>query len=441
MNSYGTLIIGAGITGLATAAELSNRGDDDYLVLEASSEVGGYCKTVKTDGFVWDYSGHFFHFKHAEIEAWLRERMVGQRIVSVVKKSFIAYGGERIDFPFQKNIHQLPKDEFIDCLVDLYFAQSSDVSRTAPNLDEGGASRPASSSSEESFLDMLHARFGRSICEKFLVPYNEKLYACHLGTLDKDAMGRFFPHANLTDVIRNMRYADNASYNATFTYPEGGAIEYVNAFLQSVEAPRIALSEALLAVDVDRKIARTSRREIRFERLVSSAPFDAFARICALAHDGTAWASNKVLVFNLGFDAKGPSDVHWMYYPSRDTVFYRVGWYDNILGSDRMSLYVEVGFPKDAPIDLPAVRARVLDGLRKEGVITTQRLIAEHSVVLDPGYVHVTRRSLAEHSRLTAWLRQRGIWSIGRYGGWTYCSIEDNIVEARAVVASFSSGK
>jgi hypothetical protein len=25
--------------------------------------------------------------------------------------------------------------------------------------------------------------------------------------------------------------------------------------------------------------------------------------------------------------------------------------------------------------------------------------------------------------------------SIGRYGGWTYCSIEDNILEARRVVA------
>jgi NADH:ubiquinone oxidoreductase subunit 2 (subunit N) len=34
--------------------------------------LGGYCKTVKRDGFVWDYSGHFFHFKHPEIERWLR---------------------------------------------------------------------------------------------------------------------------------------------------------------------------------------------------------------------------------------------------------------------------------------------------------------------------------------------------------------------------------
>ena len=38
---------------------------------------------------------------------------------------------------------------------------------------------------------MLYAKFGRGICERFLIPYNEKLYACDLAELDKDAMGRF----------------------------------------------------------------------------------------------------------------------------------------------------------------------------------------------------------------------------------------------------------
>jgi hypothetical protein len=31
-------------------------------------------------------------------------------------------------------------------------------------------------------------------------------------------------------------------------------------------------------------------------------------------------------------------------------------------------------------------------------------------------------------------LAKGGVHTIGRYGGWTYCSIEDNIVEARAKV-------
>jgi protoporphyrinogen oxidase len=415
--SVRTLIVGAGVSGLAAAAFSPHR---DYLVLEADAEIGGYCKTVKRDGFVWDYSGHFFHFKHPDVEAWLRARMPGQNVRRVDKRSFISYKRRLVDFPFQKNIHQLPQDEFIDCLHDLYFAASA----PAPAADAG------------SFKDMLYGRFGRSIAEKFLIPYNEKLYACDLGTLDRDAMGRFFPHADLPSIIRNMKAPDNASYNATFTYPEGGAIEYVRALASAVAPGAISLGEPLVGLDLARRVAHTPRRAIRFERLVSSMPFNRLAALSGLSHDPAVFTWNKVLVFNLGFDRKGPPAPHWIYYPARDRVFYRIGFYDNIFDSDRMSLYVEIGFPAGAAIDVAATRAQVLEDLRREGLVTDHRLVAEHSVVMDPAYVHITRASMAEHARLAAALRTHGVHSIGRYGGWTYCSIEDNIVEARTLVSS-----
>jgi protoporphyrinogen oxidase len=409
------LIVGAGVTGLATAALLRDR---DYLVLEADREIGGYCKTVKEAGFVWDYSGHFFHFRHPDIEAWLRARMAGQNVRVVKKRSFVAYRGKLVDFPFQKNIHQLPLDEFIDCLHDLYFARTSP--ETLP---------------ENNFKEMLYARFGRSIADKFLIPYNEKLYACDLSKLDKDAMGRFFPHADLADVIRNMCAPDNASYNATFTYPEGGAIEYIKALASEVRPGGIALDEPLVSIDLRERVARTSKRQLRYERLVSSAPFHKFVAMTGLSHDPSVFTWNKVLVFNFGFDRKGPKDVHWIYFPDPACSFYRVGFYDNIFDTDRLSLYVELGFARDAVIDVDAARRRVLEDLRRQGIIDDHRLVAHHSVVMDPAYVHITRGSMAEHRRLSRILNAHGVYPIGRYGGWTYCSIEDNIVEARSLVA------
>jgi protoporphyrinogen oxidase len=332
-----------------------------------------------------------------------------------------------VDFPFQKNIHQLPQDEFIDCLHDLFFAR-------APAELVGGAARPP----ETNFKEMLYGRFGRSIAEKFLIPYNEKLYACDLATLDRDAMGRFFPHADLVDIIRNRKVADNASYNATFSYPEGGAIEYVKALAGSLRPGTISVGEPLVGLDLNRKIARTPRREIAFSRLVSSMPFNRLVALAGLTHDPSVFSWNKVLVFNLGFDRKGPAAPHWIYYPDRDRVFYRIGFYDNIFDTDRMSLYVEIGFPAGAQVDQAAMRARVLDDLKKEGLVTDHQLVAEHSVVMDPAYVHITRASMADHHRLSAQLAEHGVYSIGRYGGWTYCSIEDNIVEARKLVASWA---
>lgn len=416
MDEVETLIVGAGVTGLATAAAL---GDRSYLVLEADREIGGYCKTIREAGFVWDYSGHFFHFKHPEIEAWLTARMGAQRVRVVTKRSYIQYGDRLIDFPFQKNIHQLPHDEFLECLVDLYLAN-----------EPGRAELPPPSG----FRDMLHQRLGRGICEKFLVPYNEKLYACDLDRLDPDAMGRFFPHAALGDIVRHFRAPDNASYNATFTYPEGGAIEYVRALASAVRPDAIATEEPLTRVDLTDRVAHTPRRSIRYRRLVSSAPLPRLLALAGVPFDAGDFEYNRVLVFNLGFDRESDGDAHWIYYPARDVTFYRVGFYDNIFDAGRMSLYVELGYPAHGEIDVAAARARVLLDLERVGVVRGHELVASHSVVMDPAYVHVTGRGRRAQQRFAAELAGQGVFSVGRYGGWTYCSIEDNILEARALV-------
>jgi protoporphyrinogen oxidase len=423
MDEVDFLVIGAGMSGLSFATsireEAGTRGRalPRVLVVEKDTEPGGYCKTIERDGFVWDYSGHFFHFKHKEIEAWLRARMVDDDVRTVVKKSFIRYGGVDVDFPFQKNIHQLPRDEFIECLHDLVFRD-----------DEKGTGRA-------SFLSMVRSRFGRGIAEKFLIPYNEKLYACDLDTLDESAMGRFFPHADLKDIVRNMRHPDNASYNATFTYPKGGAIQYIHAFLRELPSDTVALDERVTAIDLKARVATTTKRQVRYRALVSSAPLPALLDAAHVPYAKNAFTWNKVLVFNLGFDKKGPSDVHWTYFPDRALRFYRVGFYDNILDGDRMSLYVEIGAGAHETLDIDAERARVLDDLKRERIITDHTLVAEHHVVLNPAYVHITEASLRETARTKAMLEAAGVFSVGRYGGWTYCSIEDNIVETRALAA------
>ena len=64
MKNVKYLIIGAGISGLTFANYCGN----DYLICEKENEVGGYCRTIKRNGFVWDYAGHFFHFKTEEFK-------------------------------------------------------------------------------------------------------------------------------------------------------------------------------------------------------------------------------------------------------------------------------------------------------------------------------------------------------------------------------------
>ena len=410
------LIIGAGISGLSYAAATQN----DYIILEKENEIGGYCKTIYSGDYVWDYSGHFFHFQREYIKNYVMSRLSEEEMLKVHKFTQIYYKGLHVDFPFQMNIHQLDKEEFIDCLYDLF------------SIDNNAEIT--------SFKSMLYAKFGKSISEKFLIPYNEKLYATDLDKLDTDAMGRFFPYADKEQIIKNFRHCNNQSYNAFFLYPKKGVIKVVESVASHVDKSKICFNEWLVSVDLNHKTAVTNKRVIPFDNLISTAPFPKLMDMCGIEYDKSIYSWNKVLVFNLGFDKKGPETKNnWIYFPDRELVFYRVGFYDNIIGQDKMSLYVEIGFNhKEQNIDIDQLLERTLSDLKRAGIMTDQQLVAAHHVIMDPAYVHITRQSEEDKLRKKEYLAQSNVYSIGRYGSWTYCSLEDNIHEAFTLVNDIS---
>ena len=410
------LIIGAGITGLSYALL---KGDSDYLILETENEIGGYCRTTRRNGFVWDYSGHFFHFRDSHIKDMVMKGLDESDIVKVDKCTHIKYGDCLIDFPFQKNIHQLPQQEFIDCLVDLFESGGNDY---------------------RSFKEMLYAKFGKSIAEKFLIPYNTKLYATDLDALDSNAMGRFFPYAEKEEIVRNFRRPSNTSYNGSFVYPRRGAIVYVDQIAGQVPVGKIKTGSEVVAVDSQAKtVTLTDGTCMHYDRLVSTIPFVRLLDLAKVDYDRSIYSWNKVLVFNIGFDRKGEdTSNHWIYFPGEEYCFYRVGFYDNILGTDRMSLYVELGFDKNAAINPEDWFPRVLNDLRRAGILNDSQTPVDHeSIIMNPAYVHVNEASQRDVAEKKKQFAQTGIYSIGRYGSWTYCSIEDNIKEAQALADAF----
>ena len=245
-------------------------------------------------------------------------------------------------------------------------------------------------------------------------------------------MGRFFPYADKEQIIKNFRNSTNQSYNAFFLYPKRGVIKVVESVASHVDKSKISFNEWLVSVDMSTKTAVTNKRTLHFDHLISSAPFPKLLDMCGVEYDKSIYSWNKVLVFNLGFDKKGPETRNnWIYFPDRDLVFYRVGFYDNIIGQDKMSLYVEIGFNhEDNDVDVEQLLHRTLSDLQKAGIVTDQHLVASHHVMMDPAYVHITRQSEADKVQKKQMLAKAGVYSIGRYGSWTYCSLEDNIYEA-----------
>jgi protoporphyrinogen oxidase len=409
MDSTKTLIIGAGITGLSFAASCK---DDDYIIIEKENHAGGLCNSIYKDGFIWDYSGHFLHFKDSDLEESIISGLGSDGIIKRSKRTQIYYNAQTIDYPFQMNIHQLNKNEFIDCLYDLYMAKNS--------VDQ-----------PSSFKEMIVSRYGNSISNKFLIPYNEKLYACDLNSLDKDALGRFFPHANIDEIIGNIKNEKNSSYNSTYYYPVKGSLKIIELYLSKIKRESMHFSERIIDIDIDKKISTTNKRKIKYDKLVSTMPLTNLLSAAKINYSKSTLKANKVLVFNFGYDAESNDKTnHWLYYPDREYVFYRVGYYNNINGTEKMSIYVEIGLPEEDTIDINYYKECVIRDLKVAGVVTTQNIIAEHNVIIDPAYVHISEDSEKFKKSIFEQLNASDIYSIGRYGAWKYCSIEDNIIES-----------
>ena len=52
---------------------------------------------------------------------------------------------------------------------------------------------------------------------------------------------------------------------------------------------------------------------------------------------------------------------------------------------------------------------------------------------MNPAYVHITNDSKNTYNQWCEKYNPKNIFSIGRYGEWTYCSIEDNILKAKEI--------
>lgn len=414
------LIIGAGISGLTFANYIK---DDNYAILEKESEVGGYCRTIKRGDFIWDYAGHFFHFKTDEFKKIFIDNVNSEDIIYKDKCTKILYKNSLIDYPFQTNIHELEKEEFIDCLYDLFNKEEKD------NYDN--------------FLDMLYGKFGKSIVEKFLKPYNEKLYACNLKKLDKEAMGRFFPYADLKQIINNMKNNKDSSYNNTFLYPKNGAGSFIDILYNKLDKNKVLLDTTITSIDLKNKIVTTNAGDkYKFEYLINTAPLNHFLELFGdeeFERLKDELSYNKVLVFNLGFNKKSKfTKEHWMYIPDKKCNYYRIGFYDNILDSEKLSMYIEIGYDKNADINVKEQLRLTLENLKKQNIIDDTMKLEEYmSIIMDPAYVHINGITYEKILKLKQYLSQTNIYTIGRYGGWTYCSMEDCMIEAKNLCEIF----
>jgi protoporphyrinogen oxidase len=418
------LIVGAGLAGLAAAERLAGH---RYSIVETEASIGGLCRSVRVGGFTFDYTGHLLHMKRPEIRDWVFDHVGRDRFLEIDRRSGVYSHGVVTEYPFQVNMHGLPKSVVRECVTGFAGA----LAEKTPPPDDA------------SFERWALATFGPGICRHFMIPYNEKLYRCDLRSMSADWVSWSIPKPTWTDVVAGAlgRNTKRFGYNPTFFYPAAGGIDALpNAF-----APRIRnvrLRTAVTAVDAERRIARLSTGEtIEYRSMISTVPLPrllgSISDLPAALADGARGLRHvSVLNLNLGFDAPCPMPHHWLYFAEPKFPFYRVGVYSNLCPASvpegQSAFYVEISHRPDEAIDAGLLEPRVVEMLRNVGLIpASARVRARAAFDIPYGYVihDWHRRSfLLEAHRF---LERHGIFSVGRYGAWEYSAMEDAIWHGR----------
>ena len=415
------VVLGAGLAGLSASVELRRRGMP-HRVFEREARAGGLAVTVEEAGYRFDRTGHLLHLRDPALRQEILSWLGPESVLEIDRKSVVLSHGVTTKYPFQANVYGLPKDVAYACVRDF----------VAARFDP--APRPT-----RTFEDFCLRHFGEAISAAFMVPYNEKLWGVHPREITAAWCDRFVPIPSVEDVLRGAFGVDPPSigYNARFLYPRLGIGELTRAI--SERASTVELGRAAERIGWRAQEVEVGGERVAYRRIVSSLPLDVLVRLLDAAPPEVAAAGERLRAthlyyYDLALNTPCEVDWHWAYVPAPEIPFYRVGAYSNLsvamAPTGKACLYVELAGRDQASLpSLPQVAAHLVD----LGVIRAPEAIRFGRLRrIDHAYVVFDDAHEASVATIRAFLAEAGIDAIGRYGSWTYASMEDAILAGRA---------
>lgn len=427
------MVLGAGLTGLAAARQLTETGIP-ATVIEQHGEPGGACRTVEQDGFVFDYTGHLLHVRQPESRALLASVGALRGFRGHRRRAGVCLAGVVTPYPVQIHTHRLPRHMRRDCVAGFVAALLTGTSPAPP---------------EASFAEWVLTRFGEGLARHFFFPYNRKLFLAEPEQYSAEWTGRFVPRPEIRDVLDGAfgLHRGAVGYNATFLYPRRGGIRLVADAL-AADLPGLRLGHRVRSLCLaDRQVELDSGEILDFDVLIATVDLPGLAALTVdlpLAARRAAAGLRAVDVVNLNFGVRGPAPrrEHWLYVPEPQLPFYRVGLPSNhgqLAPPGCHTISVEVSLPVGAA---PAenLQTRCLAGLQTLGLLRDQADICTSlKLRLSPAYVVFDWQRQQALETLAAPFAAAGVIRAGRWAEWTYAAMEDALLAgsraARSVTA------
>lgn len=387
------LILGAGPSGLTFANKLLEKGEKDFLVLEAASTAGGLCRSEEVDGSPFDIGGgHFLDVKNPKVTDYMFGFLPEDEWDKYERDSQIDLYGDMMGSPMEANIWMLPEDKQRKYLDSIAVAGCNT-----------GAEKP------EKFTDWIVWKLGEKISEDYMIPYNRKMFGD-----DLDLLGTYWleklPNVSYEETklsCENHKPYGTQPGHAVFYYPK--KYGYGEAFIRMAKAlgDRIKYNEPVSSIDYE---TRTVNGRYTADVIVNTIPLKSVSEHINLSDEGRRiidslkYSSVVITYEKENLDTKA----HWIYYPNPDLSYHRILVRHNFCPESK-GYWTETNltrFDKDADKD-------------------KQYFINEYAYPLN------TIGKPEDMEKLLAELRSKGIYGLGRWGEWQH--FNSDVVMQRAM--------
>lgn len=419
------LIIGAGLSGLAAAAQLKQHA----ITVERNSSAGGLVRSINQNGYWFDHVLHLLYFNCAKTERRIKS-LLGDALANCNGEAWVQTLSGRCRFPVQMHLSGLPAD-IVRASVDEIRAISQ-----SKNVDE-----PAN------FADWLLFTFGETLCREFMFPYNEKMWKRPLESLVPANFKWNITKPDFEQVLKGAEKSDSRfdAYNANGWYPRPPMDSSVRgmAYLSQAlarQAQDLRLNHDVTAINLEQKFAtihgESANYQIHYDHCLITSPLPTTTQLCGtamppdIAQGLKRLKSNRVV--SIALSIKGPRPRNcglWCYYADPSICFTRLIYMHQFdpqsAPDDGWGLLVELVQRNEDPEDDPELlTARAVKDIHAVRVLSDdQEIVATKVMTLTPAYVVFTDETQEVVEQATAKLHEHDVHPLGRYGRWEYSSM------------------
>lgn len=416
MSDHDIVILGSGMAALGAGHCLRGEGLHARLY-DKNGYPGGHTATYPhDDGFIFDDGPHISFTKDERLQRLFADNVGGQyETLQAYVNNY--YQGRWIKHPAQTNLHNLPTELKIRCILDFIEASRREVKTQPAN-----------------YMEWLISVFGETFARNFPAVYGRRYHTVDAEKMSTVWIGPRLYRPSIEEVLRGAMIETTADvhYVSHFRYPtHGGFISYLKPFLQQSQ---IALRHEAVAIDpVAKTVSFANGQRTDYGQLVSSIPLPELVPMIkgvpGMVREAAAkLACTTCVIVNVGVSRNDFSPATWTYFYDEDLTFTRLSFPHKMsphtcppeCGSVQAECYFSDKY-RPLSSDPDSLVQPVIDDLVRVGllrnqdeVIHTSAIVARHANVI----FDLDRENALPI--VHRWLDEQGIVYVGRFGEWGY---------------------